>query len=104
MAEPATTTTCDSDLVWQQIIAEYEASGLNIKEFSIERGIKYHSLKWQLKKRETCSSNKFVELSVPEVQAEYGIRFGNGRELVLKGSYSVARVKQLVDLLEGRND
>lgn len=94
---------------WRQLVKDYDESGLNVKEFSEERGIKYHTMKWWLRKRaqetnKSSESNNFVELSILEVQTEYGIRFSNGRELYLKGSYSVARVKQLMELVEASDD
>ena len=91
---------------WRGVCAEFEASGLTAQAFGAERGIKHDTLKWWQRRfrRETGSgaipNAGFIEVSLPEVQAEYILRFKNSRELVLRGYYSTERVKQLVSILE----
>ena len=88
---------------WQALVQEYEQSEQSVKSFCEERGVKYDTFLWWRRRLKGDSSAGFVEVCLPEVQAEYSLRLSNGRELVLRGPFRAERVAQLIALLEGAN-
>ena len=90
---------------WRIKCAEYSESGMSINAYCNEHGIPYYQMKYWLKKFAKQSgeerSDKFVEVQLSESSAEYVIRISNGRELILRGSYSVGRVERLLILKPG---
>ena len=100
---------------WIAIIQELKSSGESIEEFSKLRGIKSGTLKKHLYKpkarlTKTKSSvdetkvikQKYLEIKIPEIQAEYEIGLSNGSKLKLRGNFREPQVKLLIELLESR--
>lgn len=93
---------------WRELVLEYQASGASSAEFEAKRDIKHCALaKWigLIKQEELERAGKFVEIKVlkpepVEPQAEYIIRYQNGRELRLSSSFRIERVAELTALLE----
>jgi hypothetical protein len=85
---------------WLGIYRAYEASGLAVKDFCLERGINYYTFKgWQ--QRFSKDGSGFRELvAVGGGEASYSVVLRSGRELRLGAGFSAARVRQLVELLE----
>lgn len=89
---------------WQGIVAKYRASGETAVEFGNRTGINPGTLLWwhrKLKKEEPERCGKFVEIKLPEREAEYRIRFKSGHELAVSGGFSLNRVSELAKLLAG---
>ena len=84
---------------WRQVVAEFEESGLSVKDFCEERGINTWNLRdWR--KRTGGPESKFVEVALSAGGAEYSVVLRNGRELKVSGSFSEKRVRQLIAVLE----
>lgn len=88
---------------WRALVQECEQSEQSVKSFCEERGVKYDTFLWWRMRLKSDRSAGFMELRLLEVQAEYSLRFSNGRELVLRGPFRAERVALLIALLEGTN-
>ena len=84
---------------WGRIVAEYQESGLSLKDFCSERGLTPWTLRSWCKRTEGEGSN-FVEVALPAAGAEYSVILRNGRELKVSGSFSEKRVRQLIAVIE----
>jgi len=100
---------------WRARLAEQESSGLSIRGFCEERGIKEntftHWVRWFRKQAEntgndtatdgvTQGCSNFIELRPLErTNATYKIRTPSGTELELSGAFNLERVVQLLTLL-----
>lgn len=94
---------------WQGLVEEYKESGVRMDEFCAERGIVVGTFKnWVYKRRfraqlVASGKNKFVEVKVPQVAAQYRLVLSRNREVILSGGFEMSRVKELVELLEQRD-
>ena len=85
---------------WRAVHEEFSSSGLSIKEFCAERKINYHTFKgWQ---KQFAKENKgaFLEVATLPSSASYAVVLRSGRELRVSGSFSEARVRQLIRVCE----
>ena len=96
---------------WREHIAGHRVSGQGVGEYCKVMGLKYDQFIWwrarlgagpanESNSTDTSPSSKFIELRLPEVQAEYTIRTANRLELSIRGHFSEESVSRLLKVLK----
>ena len=85
---------------WRRICEKFMESGLNMKAFAAEIGVNYYTFKAWQKRFTEVPSGEFMEVTLPAASGAYSLVLRNGRELKLSGSFSEARVRQLIGICE----
>jgi len=85
---------------WRSVYEEFQASGLSVKEFCVEKKINYYTFKgWQLQFAKE-DKGAFIEVGILPSSTGYAVQLRNGRELRFSGGFSEARVRQLIRVCE----
>ncbi len=93
----------------EQLVAEFEKSGLSRKAFSREHGISVHTLdayRNRLRKRRNDGegSNRLLPVEISEQLrtggSELTVALSNGRRIEVSRGFDTGTLKRLMDLLE----
>ena len=82
----------------QVVISEWQTSGLNKKEFCIQRNIEYHTFHYWCKRLLSAPAKGFTEMRVQrhEPIGECEIMFPSGARMILRGEPSVSWLRELL--------
>lgn len=82
----------------QLLISEWEASGLNKKEFCRERNIKYPTFQYWCKQLRSIPVTGFAEVRIqrPEPSGGCEVTFPSGVRMIFHGEPSVSWLRELL--------
>lgn len=86
---------------WEEQYAAYQESGQTCREFCIERGISYASLKSWITKLRRVDNLKFIEMPALKSSEGMSIVLSSGMEIKVPDGFNEASLKRLLSVCGG---